>query len=219
MADLKQLETELLKAVDAATDEAALEAVRVAALGKKGSVSALLKTLGTMAPDERKQGPADQRPQGPRHAKRSTRKSNALQARRSPRGSPPRSRCHAAGARERARARPHPSGQPGDRRDHRDFRRHGLLRRRRAGHRDAISTISPRSIFPKASGARDARTFFFNPKPDGERKVLRTHTSPVQIRTMEKAEAADPRHHAGPHLSHPTPTRPTRRCSTRSKAW
>ena len=33
--------------------------MRVAALGKKGSVSALLATLGTMAPDERKTaGPA-----------------------------------------------------------------------------------------------------------------------------------------------------------------
>jgi phenylalanyl-tRNA synthetase alpha chain len=28
-------------------------------------------------------------------------------------------------------------------------------------------------------------TFFFNPKPDGERLLLRTHTSPVQIRTMQ----------------------------------
>jgi phenylalanyl-tRNA synthetase alpha chain len=35
-------------------DEAALEAVRVAALGKKGSISALLATLGKMSPDERK---------------------------------------------------------------------------------------------------------------------------------------------------------------------
>src|SRR5262249_38897439 len=35
-------------------DEAALEAVRVAALGKKGSISALLSTLGKMSPDERR---------------------------------------------------------------------------------------------------------------------------------------------------------------------
>src|SRR5262249_23674647 len=42
-----------------ASDEAALEAVHVAALGKSGSVSALLRTLGTLSPDERKtQGPA-----------------------------------------------------------------------------------------------------------------------------------------------------------------
>ena len=45
-------------AIAAAVDEAALEAVRVAALGKSGSVSALLKTLGAMTPEQRKeQGP------------------------------------------------------------------------------------------------------------------------------------------------------------------
>ena len=44
----------ILAGIAAAGDEAALEAVRVAALGKKGSVSALLATLGKMSPDERK---------------------------------------------------------------------------------------------------------------------------------------------------------------------
>src|SRR5262249_7050364 len=59
MTDIAQLEKDLIAAVGSAKDEAALEAVRVAALGKSGSVSALLKTLGTMTPDERKvQGPA-----------------------------------------------------------------------------------------------------------------------------------------------------------------
>src|SRR5262249_42913929 len=58
MTDLRALETELLAAVAAANDEAALEAVRVAALGRKGSESALLKPLGTMPPQARKeQGP------------------------------------------------------------------------------------------------------------------------------------------------------------------
>src|SRR3954462_12816353 len=54
MSDLTQLEQEILGGVAAAQDEASLEAVRVAALGKSGSVSALLKTLGAMSPDERK---------------------------------------------------------------------------------------------------------------------------------------------------------------------
>src|SRR5471032_3221676 len=59
MSDIRALEKEITAAVGAAEDEATLEAVRVAALGKSGSVSALLKTLGTMTPDERKaQGPA-----------------------------------------------------------------------------------------------------------------------------------------------------------------
>ena len=54
MSDLATLEKSILEQIAAAGDEAALEAVRVAALGKKGSISALLATLGKMAPDERK---------------------------------------------------------------------------------------------------------------------------------------------------------------------
>ncbi|MFN5452519.1 MAG: phenylalanine--tRNA ligase subunit alpha, partial [Bradyrhizobium sp.] len=54
MSDLASLETSILDQIAAAGDEAALEAVRVAALGKKGSISALLATLGKMSLDERK---------------------------------------------------------------------------------------------------------------------------------------------------------------------
>ena len=54
MSDLATLEQTILSQIAAASDEAALEAVRVAALGKKGSISALLATLGKMSPDERK---------------------------------------------------------------------------------------------------------------------------------------------------------------------
>ena len=58
MSDISKLQSDLLAEIAAASDEAALEAVRVAALGKKGSVSELMKTLGGMSPDERKvQGP------------------------------------------------------------------------------------------------------------------------------------------------------------------
>jgi phenylalanyl-tRNA synthetase alpha chain len=59
MTDIATLQTETLAAIAAATDLDVLEAVRVAALGKQGSVSALLKTLGQMSPEERQvQGPA-----------------------------------------------------------------------------------------------------------------------------------------------------------------
>src|SRR5580658_8931912 len=54
MSDLSALRTETLAAVAAAVDEPALESVRVAALGKKGTISALLSTLGKMSPDERR---------------------------------------------------------------------------------------------------------------------------------------------------------------------
>src|SRR5438045_9331556 len=54
MTDLATLEQTILADIAAAADEAALEAVRVAALGKKGSISALLATLGKMSPVEGK---------------------------------------------------------------------------------------------------------------------------------------------------------------------
>ncbi len=44
MPDLKKLEDELLAAIAAAKNDAVLETVRVGALGKKGSISELLKT-------------------------------------------------------------------------------------------------------------------------------------------------------------------------------
>src|SRR3989337_1360775 len=57
LADIAAREPEAatLAAIAGAKDEAALEAARVAVLGKKGSVSELLKTLGTMTADERKE--------------------------------------------------------------------------------------------------------------------------------------------------------------------
>jgi phenylalanyl-tRNA synthetase alpha chain len=56
--DTKQLQTELLGQIAAAATPEVLEAVRVAAMGKSGSVTALLKTLGGMTPEQRQiEGP------------------------------------------------------------------------------------------------------------------------------------------------------------------
>ena len=52
--NLPALEAALLRDVSAAADLAAIEAVRVAALGRKGRIPELMATLGKMAPDERK---------------------------------------------------------------------------------------------------------------------------------------------------------------------
>ena len=52
MTDLDQQKAELLGAIVTA-DAEALEAIRVSALGKSGTITALLKTLGGMSPEER----------------------------------------------------------------------------------------------------------------------------------------------------------------------
>lgn len=55
MSDTSLIESEALDAINGAADLAALDAVRVAELGKKGRVSGLMKTLGQMSPEERQE--------------------------------------------------------------------------------------------------------------------------------------------------------------------
>src|SRR5262245_58701999 len=58
MSEIANLEQQILADTASAADEAAIEAVRIAALGRNGTITALLKTLGPMTPGERRvQGP------------------------------------------------------------------------------------------------------------------------------------------------------------------
>ena len=58
MSDLDQLRADLIGRIAAANDLTALEHERVAALGKQGAVTQLLKTLGGMTPEQRQsEGP------------------------------------------------------------------------------------------------------------------------------------------------------------------
>src|SRR6187551_444024 len=82
VADIAKLESELLSSVEKASDEAALETIRVSALGKSGSVSALLKTLGAMTPDERKS-------KGQPTNGLKDKVTKAIAARKAPRATPP----------------------------------------------------------------------------------------------------------------------------------
>ncbi|HEY1095881.1 MAG TPA: phenylalanine--tRNA ligase subunit alpha [Alphaproteobacteria bacterium] len=55
MSNLDQLNNEARALINGAADQASIEAARVAIMGKSGSLTNLLKQLGTMAPDERKE--------------------------------------------------------------------------------------------------------------------------------------------------------------------
>jgi phenylalanyl-tRNA synthetase alpha chain len=185
MSDLAALENETLAAIGAASDEAALESVRVGALGKKGSISALLATLGKLPPDERKAHGAainalkDQVTEA-LAARRAVLKKAALGAQLKREAEDVTLPVRLPGVET---GRVHPLSQV----------------------MDEIVTIFADMGFSVAEGpdiesddynftklnfppghpARDMHdTFFLQPDAHGERKVLRTHTSPVQVRTM-----------------------------------
>jgi phenylalanyl-tRNA synthetase alpha chain len=185
MTDAARLENELLAGVAAAKDEAALEAVRVAALGKSGSITALLKTLGAMTPDERKvQGPAINGLKDAVNTAIAARKAElgnaALDARLATETVDVTLPVREAPAEI---GRVHPITQVTDELTA-IFADMGFA----VAEGPDIETDDynfTKLNFPEGHPARDMHdTFYFPPKPDGSRLLLRTHTSPVQVRTM-----------------------------------
>src|SRR5919109_321086 len=172
MTDLAALEKSILDDIAAAGDEAALEAVRVAALGK-------------MSPDERKtQGAAinlakDTVTQA-LTVRRDILKSAALDARLASETIDVTLPLREAPAEQ---GRIHPLSQVFEE-VNTIFADMGFA----IAEGPDIETDDynfTKLNFPEGHPAREMHdTFFFNPKPDGTRKLLRTHTSPVQIRTM-----------------------------------
>ncbi|MEW6641119.1 MAG: phenylalanine--tRNA ligase subunit alpha [Pseudomonadota bacterium] len=185
MSELNALQADLFSQIAAASDEAALEAVRVSALGKKGSISALLATLGKMSPEQRKtEGAAiNAVKDGITQAlatRRDVLKAAALDARLARETIdvtlPLRDAATETG-------RIHPLSQVWDELTT-IFADMGFA----VAEGPDIETDDynfTKLNFPEGHPAREMHdTFFFNPKEDGSRLLLRTHTSPVQVRTM-----------------------------------
>jgi phenylalanyl-tRNA synthetase alpha chain len=183
MTDIPALERELGAAIAAAKDERALDEVRVSALGKKGAVAELLKTLGGMSPEERKTN-------GPLFNGLRDRVTDAIAARKKQLEEAALDvRLHS----ERVDVTLPPPDIP-----------RGTIHP--VSHvKDEIIAIFADLDFKVAEGpdvetedynftklnippehpARQMHdTFYLKPQADGVRPVLRTHTSPVQVRTM-----------------------------------
>jgi len=189
MSNIDTLEQDIRNAIAAAQDMESLETVRVHALGKKGSISEKLKSLGSMSAEERQTA-------GPLLNGLKTRITDLLTEKRE--------QLKRAATAERLKhetvdvtlpVRPSPAEQG---------RIHPISQ-----VIDEITAIFSDMGFSIAEGpdietdyynftalnfseghpAREMHdTFFFNPDEQGIRKLLRTHTSPVQIRTMEKQQ-------------------------------
>lgn len=186
MSELAELEREISARITAADNEAALEEIRVATMGKKGSISERMKTLGSMPPEQRQE-------MGPLLNGLKERVSTALSIRREM------LRDAALNARLLSETvdvtlpvrndpldegRIHPVTQVIDEIT-------AIFSSMGFGVADGpdIETDYYNFTalnFPEGHPAREMHdTFFLKEKQDGSRLLLRTHTSPVQIRTME----------------------------------
>ena len=184
MSDISAIEQEALAAVAAAADLAALDAVRVAELGKKGRVSALMGALGKMSPEERKeQGPLlnalKDRVDGAIRVRKEALENAALEARL---------------VTERVDLTLSPAPGPSEGALHPVMQ---VFEEIAAIFGDMGFTVAEGPDieddwhnftalnFPIGHPARETHDTFFMKALEGDTpKVLRTHTSPVQVRTM-----------------------------------
>jgi len=174
---------EAMTALDTVQSLDALEAARVGLLGKKGSVTGLLKLLGEMPADQRKAFGAQvnglkQEVETAIAAKRQGLEAGALDqrlaneridvtlpARPSPRGSI------------------HPISQTIDE-IVAIFGDMGFVWAEGPDIEDDWHNFTALNIPPEHPARQMHDTFYLPPKPDGTPMLLRTHTSPVQVRTL-----------------------------------
>ncbi len=183
--DLTKLEGELLAEVANAADLAQLDAVRVSAVGKKGRVSELMSKLGALPAEERKAF-------GQSVNTLKTKVTDALDARKAVLDGaaleqrlateraditlPVRGGSLAAG-------RIHPVSQVLDECIE-IFADLGFSVAEGPDIETDEFNFDALNIPAEHPARQEHDTFYFSPKPDGSRLLLRTHTSPVQIRTM-----------------------------------
>lgn len=183
MTALAELTADLLAAVEAAPDLPALEEARVAALGKKGRITAMMGDMRSLTPEERKErgqqlnALKDQVAEAI-EARRSVLKKEALaqrlEAERIDVTLP---------VRPETEGRIHPISQTIDE-IVAIFASMGFTVAEGPDIESDFHNFTALNIPPEHPARQMHDTFYLPPAGDGAARVLRTHTSPVQIRTM-----------------------------------
>ena len=182
--DPRQLQQEALSAIAGAKDERALDEVRVRYLGKKGLLSSQMKGLGKLPAEERKA-----RGQALNQVKQALEK--AIEERRAElKRAALEQRLKAERvdvtlpARPEARGVVHPVSHVWEEVVE-IFADLGFSVAEGPHIETDWYNFEALNIPPEHPARQEHDTFYFHAKEDGSRKLLRTHTSPVQIRTME----------------------------------
>jgi len=187
MDQIEDLKAKLLEEVSQAADLGALDAVRVRALGKKGEITGLMKTLGGMAPEERKAF-------GQTLNVAKDEIAAAIEGRKEKLEDAAISAKLAAEAIDVSLPAPredvgcvHPISQTIDEIVE-IFAPMGFEVAEGPDIEDDFHNFTALN-FPPDHPAREMHDTFFLPRrEDGSRNLLRTHTSPVQVRVMKNAK-------------------------------
>jgi phenylalanyl-tRNA synthetase alpha chain len=180
---LEQLQDQALARVGNATDLAALDAVRVEALGKKGSITELMKQLGSLSVEEKKVAgqalnAAKEAVSQAIEARQAVLKRAALDAKLAAERVDP-----TLSVRPQQSGRIHPISQTIDE-VIAIFADMGFVFAEGPDIDDDFHNFTALNMPPEHPARQMHDTFYLPDAPDGTQRVLRTHTSPVQVRTM-----------------------------------
>ncbi len=183
MSQIATLKSDTAAAIAGADTLEALDAIRVGALGKKGSITALMKQLGTLPPEQRRAFGAEVNTlkdeiAGLIEARQQALQSAALDSRlaneRVDVSLPPR---------PTAEGRVHPISQTIDE-IVAVFGDMGFVWAEGPDIEDDWHNFTALNIPPEHPARQMHDTFYLPPRADGTPMLLRTHTSPVQVRSM-----------------------------------
>ena len=186
MEDLKALRDELLGAVEAAASAEALEALRVSALGKKGRITIQMKGLGQLPAEERRAAGQSLNAVKDDVAAAIDARKTALDAAALDARLAGESVDVTLPARPQPDGRLHPISQTLDE-IVAIFGEMGFAIAEGPDIEDDFHNFTALNIPPEHPARQMFDTFYLPEKPDGSRMVLRTHTSPVQIRALQAA--------------------------------
>jgi phenylalanyl-tRNA synthetase alpha chain len=185
--ELETIRTRFVQAATVAQTVAELEQVRVEALGKKGAVTQRMKSLGGLDPEARKEaGQALNQVKEAIAAAIEARKLDLEEKELEARLAEERIDVTLP-ARPAQVGRIHPISQTIDEMVA-IFGEMGFSVAEGPHIEDDFHNFTALNIPPEHPARQEHDTFYLREGPDGERKVLRTHTSPVQIRTMQASE-------------------------------
>ena len=185
MNDLETLEQELMTAIASVGDEAVLEEVRLSALGKKGRITQMMKGLGKMDPDERRETGAALNQIKDRIADAIGKARDALQDAELSARLATETVDITLPARPEQQGFIHPVSQVIDEVSA-IFADLGFTIAEGPEIEEDFYNFTALNIPPEHPARQMHDTFYFNADDEtGERKLLRTHTSPVQVRTMQ----------------------------------
>lgn len=183
MESLSNLKNNILEEIEKATSPHELEEIRIRTLGKKGHLTLLMKELGHKSPEERRTLGAELNTLKDNITQALDQKNNQMENKLLNERLAKETLDVTLPSRPSIQGKIHPLSHVMDQAIH-IFGQMGFVVAEGPDIEEDFYNFTALNIPPEHPARQEQDTFYLPPSPEKQPMVLRTHTSPVQIRTM-----------------------------------